>query len=132
MKNAVKLIAVLSTVFFLGASVDTAEAGGGFQYWLKTISYKLKVFTSGGETDDRRTAVVGVKGTKVESSDELYWKQSDVTDEELSAFNSAVALAAEGKKDLAQADLEGFIKKYPESPFVQDAKEGLAFLKGTK
>ena len=132
MKSATKLIAVLSMVFFLGSFTATVQAGGGFAYWLKTISYKLKVFTSGGETDDRRTAVVGVKGTKAESTDELYWKEGDVSVDEVDAFNSAVTLAGEGKKDQAQTGLEDFIKKYPESPFVKDAKEGLAFLKSTE
>ncbi len=45
-------------------------------------------------------------------------------------FASSQSLAEEGNRDKAVEGLEAFLKEHPSSPLANDAKEGIAALKG--
>jgi TolA-binding protein len=77
------------------------------------------------------TAVGGVRGAPVESTD-VYWKgeAKPVDAGEVAAFQKAMALVDEGKKDQAQAAFADFTKKYPDSPLRKDAEQAQSVLLG--
>ena len=124
-----------SLVLF-GAFFLLATAMPGFAYsadsaissWLKSMAYKLKVISKAEKP--RTTAVVGVKGAEeTVKEDELYWKKSATKDEEIKRFTEAYDAASTGDKDAAVIRLEGFVKDYPKSPLVKDARAGIDALK---
>lgn len=75
------------------------------------------------------TGVAGVRGAKDETSVKLYWKgkkgDEPVTEEELGKFKEGLELAATGDREGAIAELEGFMKQYPDSALIPDAKKTL-------
>lgn len=81
------------------------------------------------------TAVGGVRGAKM-ASDDVYWKgekAAQVVDaDEYDAFNKAMALAAAGELEKAQAAFAEFVSKNPESPLRKDADQALAQLQTPK
>ena len=119
------ILAVLTLSVF--AFVATADAGG-FGTWIKNFAHKLKMFSSSSQSANR-TAVAGVKGAEGEVDDGLYWKKSDVTDEQVADMTKAIGYAGEGNKQKAADSLAAFVKKYPDSPLSDDARNGLALLK---
>ncbi|MDH4226149.1 MAG: hypothetical protein OEV59_00140 [Deltaproteobacteria bacterium] len=107
-----------------------ALAGNGtVSKWLKGISYKLKLNSGNDSASSSKNAVAGAKGAEGENKEELYWKSVVIKDEERAAFNEALKLIDDGKNPEAAAKLEAFVEKYPDSPLVKDAKEGIAALK---
>lgn len=122
---------VLSAAFFV-----FAVSMQGFVYssdspvgsWLKSVAYKVKVISKAEKPQS--TAVVGVKGAEqTTKEDELYWKESPTKDEEIKRFTEAYEAVEKGSKDEALAKLEAFVKDYPDSPLVKDAKAGIEALK---
>ncbi|MCK5235627.1 MAG: hypothetical protein KAR06_01470 [Deltaproteobacteria bacterium] len=122
-----KLLLILSIMVAVVFSANHASAGG-LDYWIKSITHKLWS-SSSSDKDNKRTAVVGVKGFAQEEDSELYWKDGKLpTEEEVDDFSVAVDLIKEGKFDTAEKKLKAFLKDYPESPLADDAKEGLEAL----
>lgn len=78
------------------------------------------------------TAVGGVRGAKM-ATDDVYWKGEKIAEtvdaDEYDAFNKAVALAAAGELEKAQAAFTEFVSKNPDSPLRKDADQALAQLK---
>lgn len=97
--------------------------------WIKTMVNKLGVASS-KDKKDKRSAVAGVKGAEEKSDEGLYWKKEGISEKEAEAFSAALRQAEEGNKDKAVEGLEAFLKEHPASPLANDAKEGIAVLKG--
>jgi hypothetical protein len=119
-------VPVLLALFLAGG----AAADSSLKDWLKDLQARLH------RTEKRYqqlTASASVRGDKKEdAARKLYWKgrkeSRPVTLEELNAFQSAVALAEDGKMAEARSALNAFTAKYPSSPFEEDAKKTLARL----
>ncbi|MFZ3072411.1 MAG: hypothetical protein WA162_04135 [Thermodesulfobacteriota bacterium] len=127
MKKSLILPAVFF-VFAISMQGFAYSADSSINSWLKSMAYRLKVISKTEKTQS--TAVVGVKGAEqTAKEDELYWKQSPTKDEEIKRFTEAYDAAEKGKKDEAAIKLEGFVKDYPKSPLVKDAKAGIDALK---
>ena len=80
------------------------------------------------------TAVGGVRGAK-HSSDELYWKDEEenivVEKDELEAFQDALIFIEYDENQQALELFEDFVKEYPESALIGDAKKAIAEIKKT-
>jgi hypothetical protein len=129
-----KLLIGLALIFAFNA----AHAAGGkdwkgyYDNLLKGLKSKVqKKF----ESKTRVSAVAAVRGAKQGSDAEaLYWKGGVSEDarkkltEEKKALTEAVQLVVDGGLPEGKAALEKFIKDYPESFYVADAREALANL----
>ena len=123
MKKSLVLLAAFF-VFAVSMSGLAYSADSSINSWLKSMAYRLKVISKAEKTQS--TAVVGVKGAEqTGEGDELYWKESPTKDEEIKKFTEAYDAASTGDKDAALIRLEGFVKDYPKSPLVKDARAGI-------
>ncbi len=72
------------------------------------------------------TGVEGVRGAREDSQVKLYWKgkkgEEAVTEEEMAALKAGVDLAEKGDKDGSVRQLDQFMKQYPDSALIPDAK----------
>lgn len=100
--------------------------------WLKTIQKKIENILPRKEIATS-TGVAGVRGAKQDSQVKLYWKgrkgETVVTEEELGKFKSSVELAGKGDRAGAAKGLEEFMKQYPDSALIPDAKKTLDLVK---
>ncbi len=100
--------------------------------WLKAIQKKIEKILPRKEIATS-TGVAGVRGAKQDSQVKLYWKgrkgESAVTEEELGKFKSSVELAGKGDRAGAAKGLEEFMKQYPDSALIPDAKKTLDLVK---
>lgn len=119
---------------FLCAGVALAQEkkAAGLSDWLKGIQKKIDNIVP-KKTPPMSTGVAGVRGAKENDKAKLYWKgkkgEEPVTEEELAKFKSGVDLAAKGDKPGAAKELEDFMKQYPDSAFIPDAKKTLDLVK---
>jgi TolA-binding protein len=100
-----------------------------FSKWLK----KMKKRVANSEAKYNQViAVASVRGNKAQDPTPLYWKgkkvEGPVEMPELKKFDKALDMALTGDDISAKAHLEDFIKTYPNSALVDDAKETLAML----
>ncbi|MFQ5586609.1 MAG: hypothetical protein ACE5GF_07285 [Thermodesulfobacteriota bacterium] len=123
-----KRIATLMLAFFLLAGISYGETKG-VERWVKTFAHKLGI-AAGKVKKKTATSVAGIKGVEEEAGEELYWKKTDVSAEEVEALRAALRYVEEGKEAEAAEALRRFIEEYPKSPFVKDARDGLAILAG--
>ncbi|MEK7680301.1 MAG: hypothetical protein AAB356_08920 [Deltaproteobacteria bacterium] len=124
-----KHLALLLMFFFI-AGIAYGESKDADR-WIKTMVNKLGVASSSAkEKKDKRSAVAGVKGAEEKTDEGLYWKKEGVSEKEADAFSAALKQAEEGNRDKAVEGLEAFLKEHPASPLANDAKEGIAALKG--
>ena len=122
------ILSVAFFVFAISMQGFAYSADSAISAWLKSTAYKLKAISKAEKP--RTTAVVGVKGAEqTTKEDELYWKESPSKDEEIKRLTEAYDAADKGNKDEALIKLEGFVKDYPKSPLVKDAKAGIEALK---
>ncbi|MDA8422492.1 MAG: hypothetical protein M0Z89_04075 [Nitrospiraceae bacterium] len=100
--------------------------------WLKAIQKKIEKILHRKEIATS-TGVAGVRGARQDSQVKLYWKgrkgETVVTEEELGKFKSSVELAGKGDRDGAAKGLEEFMKQYPDSALIPDAKKTLDLVK---
>ncbi|HZX35859.1 MAG TPA: hypothetical protein VFF54_05150 [Thermodesulfobacteriota bacterium] len=125
-----KKMVLLGAFFVFAVSMQSFaySADSPASSWLKSMAYKIKVISKAEKP--QATAVVGVKGAEqTTKEDELYWKESATKDEEIKRFTEAYDAAEKGNKDEALAKLEAFVKDYPDSPLVKDARAGIDALK---
>lgn len=117
--NSRLLVAFLMAVLALPLALHAAEG----DYWqqLKERLTQLAPQKKGTAT----TAVGGVRGSKDQAADTLYWKgeanKAPVSEEEYASFTAAYQLAADGKKEDATSKFQSFIKEYPQSPLKGEA-----------
>jgi TolA-binding protein len=129
-----KLVIVFSMLVLCVTTAPAQEKKpSGFMSWCKELQKKIDTI-SPRKGLSVSTGVAGVRGAKEDSGkSKLYWKgkQGDdpVTEEELKEFKEGLAFAEAGKITEAIQQLEEFLKQYPDSALVPDAKKGLDMMK---
>jgi TolA-binding protein len=132
-----KKLAVLTVIAGLCCSVALAQekdkkAGSGISEWLKSLQQKIAQIVP-KKSAPQSTVVAGVRGTKENPATHLYWKgktgDEPVTEEELLAFKKGIDMAAAGDRNEAMKVLQEFMKQYPDSALIPDAKKTLDLVK---
>jgi len=94
--------------------------------WIKSIQQKIEQIVPKKHIEVA-TGVAGTRGAKEDTSAKLYWKgkkgDETVTEEELLRFKTGVDLAGKGDRDGAIKALDDFMKQYPDSVLIPDAKK---------
>jgi TolA-binding protein len=131
----VKKIAGIITVIVLCAGMAPAQEKkeSGLSAWLKELQRKIDVIAP-RKSLPMSTGVAGVRGAKDDSGrSKLYWKgkkgEEPVTEEELHEFREGIAFAEKGDTTTAIRELEEFMKQYPDSALIPDAKKSLDLLR---
>lgn len=131
----VKKIAGIITVIVLCAGMAPAQEKkeSGLSAWLKELQKKIDVIAP-RKNLPMSTGVAGVRGAKDDSGrSKLYWKgkkgEEPVTEEELHEFREGIAFAEKGDTSTAIRELEEFMKQYPDSALIPDAKKSLDLLR---
>lgn len=133
-KKIIGVFLVLSVCSALVSAQEKQEQqNAGLSAWLKSLQKKLDA-VSPKKTMPMTTGVAGVRGAKEENNKtKLYWKgkkgDEAVTEEELKEFKEAVAFAEKGDINAAVREIEEFMKQYPNSPLIPDAKKTLDLVK---
>ncbi len=121
----------LLTVLVLGlcctaVAAQEQEGKNAFSEWLKKLQNKIAQIVP-KKSVPMSTGVAGVRGAKEDSQVKLYWKgkkgEEAVTEEEMTAFKAGVDLAEKGDKEGSLKQLDQFMKQYPDSALIQDAKK---------
>lgn len=132
-----KKLFALVVVFGMCCSVAFAQeaekkVGPSISQWLKSLQLKIAQIAP-RKTIPQSTIVAGVRGAKGDASTKLYWKgkkgEEPVTEEEMSGFKAGVDLAMKGDKPGATKELTEFMKQYPDSALIPDAKKTLDLVK---
>ena len=130
-KNLVIVISLLAVCFTTVPAQEKKESG--LSSWLKELQKKIDVLAP-RKSLSVSTGVAGVRGAKDDSGrSKLYWKgkkgDEPVTEEELHEFKEGLEFAAKGDTAMATRELEEFMKQYPDSPLIPDAKKSLDLVK---
>lgn len=131
-----KLFALVVVVGMCCSAAFAQEAekkiGPSISQWLKGLQLKIAQIAP-RKTMSQGTIVAGVRGAKGDASTKLYWKgkkgEEPVTEEEMSEFKQGVELAMKGDKAGATKELAEFMKQYPDSALIPDAKKTLDLVK---
>ncbi len=114
------------------ALADEQDKKSGIAEWLKGLQNRISRIVP-KKTVPMSTGVAGVRGAKEDGQVKLYWKgkkgEEAVTEEEMAKFKTGVDLAAQGDKDGSLKQLEEFMKQYPDSALIPDAKKTLDLVK---
>ena len=117
-----------SMSFSLGITYAGEKKDAGLSAWLKSLQNKISQIMP-KKSLEMSTGVAGVRGTKQDAHTKLYWKgkkgKESVTEEELKSFQSAVDLALKGDTKASAKELDNFMKQYPDSALIPDAKKTL-------
>lgn len=132
-KGLIGMIAVVVLCSGMAAAQEKREAQeSGLASWLRSMRQKLDIVNP-RKTLPVTTGVAGVRGAKKEEDAKLYWKgkpgDEQVSEAELAELKEAVSLAEEGKTDAAISELEEFMRQYPDSALIPDAKKTLDLVK---
>jgi TolA-binding protein len=104
------------------------QKGSSLADWLKMVQKKIDKIVP-KKIQPLSTGVAGIRGTKEDASVKLYWKgkknDEPVTEEELSEFKKGIDLAVKGDRPEAIKVLQEFMKQYPDSALIPDAKKTL-------
>jgi len=100
--------------------------------WFKELQKKIDLVTP-KKNLPMSTGVAGVRGAKEDSKAKLYWKgkkgDEQVSEDELKEFKEWIAFAEKGDNAAAVRELEEFMKQYPDSALIPDARKSLDLLK---
>lgn len=109
------------------------KKGSALSEWLKGMQKKISRIVPKKSAPHQSTGVAGVRGAKDDASVKLYWKGKKgdelVTEEEMSIFKEGLESAQKGDRAGAIKGLEDFMKKYPDSALIPDAKKTLDLVK---
>jgi TolA-binding protein len=112
-------------IFALSLPFPSFAEDGDSGYWenLKNKLAHISPQKKGAAT----TAVGGIRGSKGQSADTLYWKGEEeiVAAEEYARFQEAYQAAVDGKKKEAVTKFEAFLKDFPQSTLGEDARLAL-------
>ena len=129
-----KLVSLIVAVILCCATAVLAQekSESALSAWIKSIQQKIDQIVP-KKSLALTTGVAGTRGAKEEGATKLYWKgkkgDETITLEELKTFRSSVDLAAKGDKDGSVKALEEFMKQYPDSALIPDAKKTLDLVK---
>lgn len=123
-------------IMIAGLCCTTAPAqertGSTLAEWLKGIQKKISKIVP-KKTLPQSTGVAGVRGAKEDSSAKLYWKgkkgEELVSEQEMGEFKEGIECAEKGDRAGAIKGLEEFMRKYPDSALIPDAKKTLDLVK---
>lgn len=108
------------------------QKGPPLSDWLKTLQKKIEKILPRKEIATSNS-VAGVRGARQESQVKLYWKgrktETAVTGEELGKLKSGMELLGKGDRAGAAKELEEFMKQFPDSALIPDAKKTLDLVK---
>ena len=128
---------LIITVSMLALCITTASAQekkeSGISSWFKELQKKIDIIAP-RKNLSVSTGVAGVRGAKEDNTkNKLYWKgkkgDEAVTEDELKEFKEGIVLAEKGDNTGAIRELEEFMKQYPDSALIPDAKKSLDLLK---
>ena len=123
-----KLISLAVVLILCCATMVLAQekSDSTLMAWIKSIQQKIDQIVP-KKSLALTTGVAGTRGAKEEGAAKLYWKgkkgDEAVTVEELKTFKSGVDLASQGDKEASVKALDDFMKQYPDSALVPDAKK---------
>jgi TolA-binding protein len=114
------------------AQEQEKKVGPTISEWLKGLQQKIAQIVP-KKSAPQSTIVAGVRGSKENPATQLYWKgkkgDEPVTEEELLDFKKGIDLAAAGERTEATKVLQEFMKQYPDSALIPDAKKTLDLVK---
>jgi len=114
------------------AQEQERKADPSIAEWLKVLEKKLEQIVP-NKSVPLSTVIAGARGANEDSRPKLYWKgkkgDEAVTEEELTKFKSAIAAVKNGDSTGAIKDLAEFMKQYPDSALIPDAKKTLDLVK---
>lgn len=133
------LIMVLFVVLCLTATAGMSGAkkkgSSGLSAWLTSIQKKISGIMP-KKSLEMSTSVAGIRGSKEQARSKLYWKgkkgKESVTEAELTKFKAAVDLALKGDQAASAKELKDFMKLYPDSAMIPDAKKTLDMVQAKK
>jgi TolA-binding protein len=130
-KKLIVVFGMLTLCITAAPAQETKESG--LSSWFRELQKKIDII-SPRKAPTVTTGVAGVRGAKDESSkNKLYWKgkkgEEPVTEEELKEFKEGIAFAEKGDTAAAIKELDEFMKLYPDSALIPDAKKSLDLLK---
>ena len=100
--------------------------------WIKSMQQKI-AYIIPKKSLNLATGVAGARGAKEDSTAKLYWKgkkgDERVTEEELLKFKAGIDQAGQGNREGSVKALEEFMKQYPDSVLIPDAKKTLDLVK---
>lgn len=106
--------------------------GSSLADWLKVVQKKIAKIVP-KKIKPLSIGEAGLRGTKENASVKLYWKgkksEEPVTEEEMKEFKVAIDLIVKDDRAAAGTVLEKFLKQYPDSALIPDAKKILDLLK---
>jgi len=134
--NKMVVLAVLASLSFALALAQAQEqhkkSGPSISEWLNGLQKKIEQIVP-RKSVPLSSGVGGVHGPAEDSQVKLYWKgnkdDDTVTAEELLKFKSAVDAAAKNDRAGSIKGLEEFMKQYPDSALIPDAKKTVDMMK---
>ena len=131
-KKLFALFMIIGLSFATTVLAQEQQQGSTLSAWIKTIQGKIAKVLPKKEIATS-TGVAGVRGAKQDAQTKLYWKgrkgETAVTEEELGKFKSSIELVGKGDRAGAAKELEEFMKQYPDSALIPDAKKTLDLVK---
>jgi TolA-binding protein len=131
MKRLISLFVLLGIV--MATPVQVSAADQELSLW-ERLRKKIELLTPKKKLSTT-TAAGGVRGSLADA-DDVYWKgeagQLAIDEAELTAFTNAISLVDAGKTEEAKGAFSEFIKQYPQSSLLTDAKAALAQLTPAK
>jgi len=131
-KKLFALMIMASLCFTVAGAEEPGKKSSGITDWLKNLQHKINMVAP-KKSAPAATGVAGVRGAKEDAQVKLYWKgrkgEESVTEEELNEFKQGIDLAAKGDKTSAIKEIEEFMKQYPDSALIPDAKKTLDMVK---
>ena len=118
--------------FTAAGAEESGKKSSSITDWLKNLQHKINTVVP-KKAAPMSTGVAGVRGAKEDAQVKLYWKgrkgEEAVTEAELNEFKLGIDLAAKGDKTSAIKEIEEFMKQYPDSALIPDAKKTLDMVK---
>ena len=132
MKKIFSLVLMLALCCTAATAQQATKTGSGIAEWLRGLQHKIAQIMP-QKTVPLTTSVAGVRGAKEGAQAKLYWKgkkgEETVTGEEMEKFKSCVALAEKGDNEGSLKQLDDFMKQYPDSALIPDAKKTFDLVK---
>jgi TolA-binding protein len=130
-------IVILAVLVCLSVTMALAQgqekkAGPSISVWLKGLQKKLEQIVP-RKSVPLSIVVAGGHAAKDDSQPKLYWKgekgDEAVTEEEITKFKLAINAVEKGDRTGAIRELAEFMKQYPDSDLIPDAKKTLDLVK---
>jgi TolA-binding protein len=122
----------LMLILFVCPAAAQERKGSALNEWLKVLQQKMTQIVP----QKAASPGAGLSDARAQTEDplfKLYWKgrkaDEPVTEEELTELRKALDLAAKGDRAGAVKGLDEFMKRYPDSALVPDAKKTMDLAK---